>query len=491
MGRRIVVWAQSAVGLTAAMLVAAGAATPASAAEDIGTPPCRVTLLTPADASEIPSRYRAVVVEPLEKHRLVVAEALKRMSPLLCAAVRRVVFVNDMRYAAEDGWVLPEQAELVFVNYDPTRRGFGAYPVVKAMQSLLHESTHAADYLLQAHKASTGPLESLLAETYFDKGESTKARWPEASHRVAGAVVKSNRLGGGFRAEWVRLHETFQAQGLAGAYRGAEATQLQGARVATQGFMSPYGASTPGEDIAEFASWIMAAPLFEQTWAGQAVPKTEKPADYACQAMRSHRGDGVPGTLAAAFTKASLLLSAGVLTSEAFARCVGSLSIEGPGTGVFVYEPAGDGFTLRRRFSDTFEARIGTDAALERHVFELTADGQASFAGREHAARITLRAPVGPASRPLERVSWPRGLYDLQVIGGRLRVDMPEAPAGTFVSLGVSPDSTSSCLLLIAHASETRLEGSVLLRHAIRPLAPLPVPQTGLPLRFTFKLTRP
>jgi hypothetical protein len=44
--------------------------------------------------------------------------------------------------------------------------------------------------------------------------------------------------------------------------------------------------------------------------------------------------------------------------------------------------------------------------------------------------------------------------------------------------------------LLVGHATDQRIDGSIFLQQAIRPHAPLPVPQTGLPLRFTFSVQK-
>lgn len=45
-------------------------------------------------------------------------------------------------------------------------------------------------------------------------------------------------------------------------------------------------------------------------------------------------------------------------------------------------------------------------------------------------------------------------------------------------------------MLLLSHASNKRLEGSVFVRYAFRPHSPIPVPQTDLPIKLTFKLQK-
>jgi hypothetical protein len=112
----------------------------------------------------------------------------------------------------------------------------------------------------------------------------------------------------------------------------------------------------------------------------------------------------------------------------------------------------------------------------------LQAGGRASFDGQEYPATVKLRVAMVPADHNLETVSWPRGLYDLFALGNRFAVEMPDAPAGTFVS--------SRGLVLVGYATNQRIDGSIFLQQAIRPFAPVPVPQTGLPLRFTFSVQK-
>lgn len=492
--RRSTVPAVALSGLISATLLwawVAGSA-PLEAAEEIGSGTCRVRLLGPDDAGEIPSKYRNVVQKLYSKHRLVVEAGLREMTPLLCAAVQRVVFVEDMRYAAEDGWVLASEPDLVFINYDPLRRGFGAYPVVKSMQTFLHESTHAADHLLQAHRAETGLLEGFLEEDLFPKGEAEAEAWPASSRQLAEEIVEANRLGAGFRAEWVRTHRTFQQLGLAGGYKDGDAAKGESgtSAIAKEGFMSLYGSAFPGEDIAEFASWILAAPLFEMEWGGEVVPAKEQPKDFACQLMQAHGEPTVPAELSAIFTKANLLLSAGFIGEEDYERCVGKLAIEGPGEGVFVYDVEGGSTYLKRNFNTDVSARIGTHAKLEQHVFLLEASGTASVGPKEFPATVKLRIPMGPADREIDVVSWPRGVWDLRTLGADFRLEVPDHAAATFVALKTTPDGSTPGMVLISHATNQRLEGSIFLRYAFRPFSPLPVPQTDLPMKFTFKLQK-
>jgi hypothetical protein len=461
-----------------------GLAGPVRAAEEFSSGPCSLRVLTPADAGDLPRSYRDYVRPLSQKHRDVVNEALKVMSPLLCAAAQRVVFVDHPTYSGEDGWVLPSEPDLVFINY------VGSTPFLKAVQALVHESTHAAELLMQAHRVEEGLFES--SEDLFkgDGDDVDSSHWSASANAMAKRIVESNRLGGGFRAEWQRMHRTFQGLGLAGGYLGSAGLDRDSGEntVTKEGFTSFYGSTLPGEDASEFTSWILVAPLHEREWEDYASPGP--PRDYACQDMRSHGESTIPAAMAVLFTKVNLLLSTELITKEDYERCVGQLEIEAPGKGIFAYRVNPPDAGLRYRFTDGLSATIGMHPQLEQQVFLLKASGRAEYSDKEYPAHITVRIPMGTSEDETERISWPRGVYNLDQLGGRFSFEMEGAKSGTFINLSVSPDGASTCTVLIAHASNERLEGSIFLRHAIRPFAPVPVPQTGMPLRFTFKLEK-
>jgi hypothetical protein len=492
---RFAILSKAAVVL-AIFLMLSPADVPAS--ETVGSGNCTVRLLHPGDESELPARYEGKIVNPVSKHRLVVKEALALMPPLTCAAVQRLAFVRTIRgHAGEEGWVSNDTPDLVNINVDvidPLRRAgddFGAYWTVKPMQAVLHESTHAADFLLHAHGAKTGVLGTLAGTEYYKDSITTPnpnlEQWSANAQRLAKQSVEANRLGGSLRAEWGRIQNAFQAFGLGGAYRGprqADETDDY-AQLVKDGFTSRYGATSVGEDIAEFAGWMLAAPLMEREWDGKAMPPKAID-DHACKSMSAYGKEAVPSNLALLFTKANLLLSAGFVTQGAYDRCVGRLKLLNHDQGIYVWDHVGDpsvgDWEFKRSFTTDTRASIGAYEKLDQYVFDMSAWGNAEFGGKTYPTVIELRVAIAPLDKDIKTVSWPRGIYDLHALGNRFSVSVPDAPAGTFFS--------TQGLLLIGYATGKRIDGSLILQQAIRPHAPLPVPQTGLPQKFTIALRK-
>jgi hypothetical protein len=109
-------------------LLAALMAAPAVslANERLGSGHCQLRLLGPEDEGELPSKYEDTIAKPVDTYRTVIEEALALMPRLTCAAVQRAVFVRNVRgHAGEEGWVDPNDSDLVNINLDtmdPLRR---------------------------------------------------------------------------------------------------------------------------------------------------------------------------------------------------------------------------------------------------------------------------------------------------------------------------------------------------------------------------------
>lgn len=477
-------------GMRAIVLLACMVSTAVSA-EEISAGGCSVRLLSKADASEVPRVYRDAVVDPQDRDRESIRNALPLLPELSCKAVNKVVFVERAKNIAEDGWVNGGSPDLVFINYA------GSNSSAKVSQTFLHESTHAADLLLNAFKADTGILEGLTAEELFPKGEADAGDWDPAIGNLAKSVVKSNRLGAGFRALWVALQRNFRDFGLAGDYLVPQTVTreriVDGETVEVEetempvlaapekaGFMSNYGATGPGEDIAEFAGWMLAAPLFDGVEADSRMAREFH--YHACDAMRASEGAAISKDLAAVYTKANLLLSAGLVTQKAYDLCVGKLKIDVPGKGVFVYGVNDESSQLKRSFTNDVKVSIGTHPKLGEYVFQFGAGGRAPFGDKDYDADVELQLVLGSSDLDIDKISWPRGIFNLKHIGNKFEVLLPDQRWGSFVGV--------EGFVLVSHADSDRIEGSVFLQHAVRVFSSPPVPQTGLPLRFLFKITK-
>jgi hypothetical protein len=249
-------------------------------------------------------------------------------------------------------------------------------------------------------------------------------------------------------------------------------------QLAEAGFMSVYAAVNHREDIAETATWPIVGPDYRDA----GLPDGPAPLtnDFACVAMQTYGERNVPQRLAAVYAKLSFLHALGMLTTDVFDRCTGDhTGLPNEHEGIAIYEEG----ALQNVFGTDPTAAIGT---LDGdYVFTLSAGGMAEFMDTTHGATLTLRLSLGPAAdRPVEQVSWPRGLYSL-AIGqpNHFELRMPDAPSADF--------NVTDGFVLVAAASNDRIVGSVFATEAFRPHAPVPVPQTfDPPLQFRFMLTR-
>lgn len=307
------------------------------------------------------------------------------------------------------------------------------------------------------------------------------------AQHLAKESVESNRLGGSLRAEWSRIQNAFSAFGLGGTYRGPRnaAETDDYTQLVKDGFTSRYGATSVGEDIAEFAGWMLATPLMEREWDGKTMP-AKAIDDHVCRKLSAQDSSAVPSNLALLFTKANLLLSTGLVTQEAYDRCVGHLKLAEYGQGIADWDyvdDSGDGnWEFKRSFTTEIDASIGSFDKLGQYVFQVSSWGNASFDDKNYPTVVELRMAMAPLDNDIKTVSWPRGIYDLHALGNRFSVSVPDAPAGTFFS--------TQGLVLIGYATNKRIDGSLVLQQAIRPRAPIPVPQTGLPQKYTITLRK-
>jgi hypothetical protein len=247
------------------------------------------------------------------------------------------------------------------------------------------------------------------------------------------------------------------------------------------GFMSPYGGMLLSEDIAEFATWPIAGPLFDRAGLEPGAGALKR--GYGCPAMQAYDQAGVPSSLAAPFTKITFMRDLGFVTEENYERCIGMfLGLPHDTEGITIYESE----DVQNTFGNDPEARI--EQREDRFVFVFEARGSADFGGMAYSATLTLEIDLGSTIGgdgmliPIEEISWPRGAFPISPIRPhvfKLRLD--DAPAGNF-------DVTDGFVLAAASTND-RLVGSVFVSQAFRYMAPIPVPQTfDPPLQFRYLL---
>ena len=431
---------------------------------------CALAALPTAQSDRLGDENRSAHVAAGPSQLLMLQEAATRLSPLQCASVRWVAFVNSSGGSdGTMGWVMANHHQsILHLNALPGAVSeaelTGSRPEIRAniwltaIETVAHESVHSAVNLLHT-QLRDGAVECLPLGLFCDE-PNDPSQWSAQAVELAREAVQRMRLEGGVVAEWQRLHTSFTAAGWASPYGSLG----EGADLAEAGFMSLYGSGKPGEDIAEMAA-------LASTHGYNHISSIDLPVNRhsdtapACTALNS--GDGhVSNRNAAVFTKLSFLRDLGLLSGEVFDACVGSTSLN---------VPAAEGFHLRmtgrepRLFGENVSAHMGRFGDNGPMTFEMSADGQADFQGESFAATARLRLTVAPAGTPIEVVSWPRGLYPFHTGQATFSLEVPDAPAAGFeADLGFA---------LVTSASGESIVGALNLQRAIRPHTPLvPVP---------------
>ncbi len=446
-----------------------------------GAQSCGIEVLGAAQREQAHEDDRDLLVDPGTYQRRLVERATQYMTPLLCAGVEGVAFIEkEPEDAGATGWVyVSDRNDLVNLDARPlslsetalnpaTNRGSPGDVWAGGIDAILHEGTHATVNLL--HSQSTFERCVLFGASCSRVDAS---QWAPEALVLARQTVQHARLGAGFAEEWIRLHEAFVHQGMAIAFGEYEGSQHDAGALTRAGFTSLYGSTKPGEDIAEWVAKVQTGDLQGATFEGATVGNAGE--DLGCLVMR---GDGTSVTPrnVAAFTKVAFLRDVGLVSQEAYARCIGDLRIETFGAdGVHLTNSSGGVGTL----DAAMRAVIGQDAE-GAWTFQLTAEGSAHFGDTPSPAKATLAIVLAPQSATLEEVSWPRGIY---VIGqdASFRVDIEDAPAGSFVG--------TRGFVLVTRANGDLLEGSIVLQQAVRPGA-FGVPESGswLPEAITFRM---
>ena len=351
--------------------------------------------------------------------------------------------------------------------------------------TIIHEAAHAAETLLGAESKDGGPTAG---------NKKYGGAWSFEARSMARQAIKKTRLDKGFYNEWQRLHRSFVSQGWAGrydndAYRkilqfiGAELKRpttrdnASSLKIAQDGFMNSYGGSNWAEDIATFVGNVYIGPDMA-SGIKQAGLSEDLREDVACRELQRQKDRNVPANLAAVYTKLMFLLDLGLVKKEDVEKCTGPDfgMLDVSGKGFYFFEKG----KLLRSFENNVKAGMGSKGI--GNVFEMRAEGTAKFGGKSYPASMKLSLGVGVG--PLEKTSWPRGVYKLGLIGPKsliLRLD--GGRAGNF--------NAKNGYVLVASSSDDLISGSIFLTQAWRPEAPIPVPQVfDPPLNIRFQVKK-
>jgi hypothetical protein len=376
--------------------------------------------------------------------------------PPHCAHVRilqagegEIVMINSASYPETD---LENKS-------DPEQQRRAKWKRLGLQATLIHESGHSVEALLNASGAD--PL--------LYGGD-----WQVPARSRAAVALTNTRLRKGFGEEWRRVHNSFVAVDWARAHSISGMLIAEAnTRVVSGGFMTSYGSNIWWDDIAEFISETYMGPVLRA--------EGFQSSDLACQAMQAWSQLNVPSGLAAVYTKLLFLRDLELVKPADVTACAGSvLGLQSMPKGLHFWVNG----THRRSFTNNLQASINTEAIARNKVFTLSGEGEAIFGDKTHPAKLTLRLDVKGLGDEFEEISWPRGVYELGLIGdNNVQLVLDGAPAGNF-------DATDG-FVLVSEATNQRIEGSIVLLRVFRLQAPIPVPEKyDPPVIVRFKLEK-
>lgn len=477
---------------------------------------CQVRFLNRDDAEEIDEGFRDKIIPRTgDYQKLVVQTALNAVPPLVCASVRRIVFVDDPTKVAvaftnttrmiNDG----RPADLIYfnnsampevllkpheVNFDDGKEDAQEINRIAAIHAVIHEAIHVADHLLDSQR---------VENSWFGEDPVDESLWSGAAISLAKQAVKRNRLKMGFRQEWERMHGAFVKAGMAREYYGKgggadlkdveKVTSEEDAdgnpisakdrfgrpimikpapiELAAAGFMSQYGGTQSSEDIAEMTAGVLTRLFVEKTVGAALGRDSDLHAaieDHACEALRESPEGSISTQMAAMYSKLGFLQSVGFIPLEGFKRCVGNLKIDAPGQGFYSYK----GGNLSRQYTGNPRAGVGRGTGQDEEwlLANITADGDLSTTSGSVPVTVELilnvTPPVGALTDPGKRaervaispadVSYPRGVYFIGFRNSphnRLLIRR-QSDGAVIVDVGQG-------VALVGRASSETIEGSV------------------------------
>jgi len=406
--------------------------------------------------------------------------ALGRMTPMLCQSIVRIA-VGLIPEPADPDKSAPMGAvnsfgagDLVLINVSNTFSEDSLEAMLNRRQrfqsTIIHEAAHAAETLLTFESSDPGAY---------------MGAWGFPQRTLADKTIENVRLEVGLPQEWQRLHRSFRRQGWAEQYGNSPFLDEETRKGWTPqdyvkaGFISAYSSTNWAEDIADHVNHAYMSKTVSDSYAEHDVSDDLRE-DFGCMEMRKYTEKNLPAQFAAVYTKLYFLRDLGLVKREDVEWCTGEnlgLWVDEPGFHIWV-----DG-KQRRSYLNGVKGRLGTLPSNVK-VFQMEANGEAGFGDGTYPAQLELTLALSLPTTEFDKVSWPRGIYELGLAGSNnLTLRLDGAKAGNFDAM--------DGFVLVAESSRERIVGSIAVQRVMRLQAPLPVPEVyNPPLVIRFRIDR-
>lgn len=457
-----------------------------------------VAFIGRGQSSRLPDQYQAAVVDPGPHQQYLARLAMSQLPEITCQAVEGIAFVARPLTQGAKALVNSTTPDLIIVSAAP---GFASEEELNVKFTVLageNSEQRARDKLaadlrvwpetIQAIMHEAGHNVSYLIDSVTE-GTSVRQAWEPGAVAAAREAVDRTRLSGGLLKEWARLNEGFADADLGLEY---DESRLQDSTVEPPtGFFTNYGGNSAGEDIAEMSSWLAFIPFHKQFTLGDIetldigfYPEIQPALPYktACEKLSATTGDGIPGDLAAVYTKANFLVDLGVAKEEDLKACIGDGTIGLKRTG----NDAGFEVFRGSDWNIINEYKGGLTMLRKPESVWIAAKNSITKNGKEYPAILEL-------SIRIEDDGYPRGLYRIRAckafFNPTVESLLPDADVALHLWVQGVP-SNSFCaftaLVLVSRARKGLLEGAIVLQRLIKLSVP-PVPEKPEPpIQYTF-----
>ena len=289
-----------------------------------------IEVLGPGDEARLPGPiiaegFGAELVEIQGIGEADIVEGLEALTPRVRNSVR---YIAESEFAGEQLKAVTLGSTVVFNSAEETS---GVY-IYAAGHEAMHAYNHGLDWT-----AADGELEV----------------WPEDVRAQLSEVVLEQRLDQGLTQLWAQLHDTGVGEGLAAPYMN-DIDAWTPDQAEAGGFSSPYGATQPREDIAEYVATVL--------YPGESTTMGRGPCSQFNGASELTPELGIP------YTKLVLLNALGALSDGDFNSCTGSIAVTG-----------GDGIHWGDTISFTGALQAGWLDVDGYNFFALAGDGPNTY----------------------------------------------------------------------------------------------------------------